>query len=85
MSVQAAMEEMERQQQQGTLGEDELEALAKDVTSKVHPPKSALLVWLADALATRCRSFLSPGGRPSLRSSRSCLTFSTASSGRRTA
>jgi hypothetical protein len=35
MSVQAAMEEMERQQQQGTLGEDELEALAKDVTSKV--------------------------------------------------
>lgn len=40
MSVQAAMEEMERQQKQGTLGEDELEALAKDVTSKVRRPLS---------------------------------------------
>lgn len=37
MSVQAAMQEMEKQQEQGTLAEDELEQLAKDVTSKVRP------------------------------------------------
>lgn len=30
------MEEMEKQQEKQTLGEDELEALAKDVTSKVR-------------------------------------------------
>lgn len=89
MSVQAAMEEMERQQQQGTLGEDELEALAKDVTSKVqscltesHNPCEFRPLTIPQTLP---RSFSSPGGRQSSRSSRSCRTCLTASSRRRRA
>ncbi|KAL7414570.1 X-domain of DnaJ-containing-domain-containing protein [Mrakia frigida] len=35
VGVQMAMEEMQKQQEKGTLGEEELEALAKDVTSKL--------------------------------------------------